>query len=197
MKQDGQPCAVVSGGVPWMEMLGRWKELLANVSSKHIAFEQAIVALRKSFSDSAHQSIDLAVERDIDPRVMMLWGMGQSKMTSILRPNGAYIDWVTQNPLREDILQKEKLRRQLTQAIEDVNLLRHQLRRLSWIRKIRKQAKLESKISDQALQVDTLKDQLSKQQTKIEQMMNFWTGGVIERFVDELTSNYSRYISDG
>ena len=184
LQQDSQSFDVDT--VLWAEIIECWKSLLEKVSSKHITFDHAIVELQAQFSDTVQDSIGLELEREVDPRIQMLWDMGRSTSTAILRSNGLYIDWVTQNPLRKDILQKETLRRQVSQAIEDVNLLRHTLRRLSWMQKIRKKSKLEAQINEHSMRVDALKGQLSKQQTKIERMMNFWTGGVIERFVDAL-----------
>ena len=171
----------------WTTMIEQWREVLNRVSSKCISFEQATKAYRTELSEKVQQILESQSNNEIDPRVLMLWSMVYPKSTNILTSNGSYIRWVIQNPLREDITKSNEFQRRIDQTIEDVDILKHTLRRLSWFRRVRQKSQIELQIKEQSRQVDHLKKQLSKQQIKIEGMMKFWTGGVIERFVDELT----------
>ena len=173
--------------VLWATMMDQWKYLLNRVSSKYISFEQAIKDYRTEISEKVQQTIESQSNNEIDPRILMLWRMVYPKSTNILTSNGEYIRWVTQNPLREDNAKVNDLRNQLNQAIEDRDILRHTLKRMSWFRRLRQESQIKFQIQEQSKRVDYLKDQLLKQHIKIEQVMEFWTGGVIERFVDELT----------
>ncbi len=170
----------------WATMIEQWKDLLNRVSSKCIPFEQATKNYRTEFSEQIQQALGSKSNNEVDPRVLMMWSMIHPRSTKILTSNGTYIRWVIQNPLREDIARSNEFQRQIDQTIEDVDILRHTLKRLSWFRRVRQKSQIEFQIQEQSRRVEHLKDQLSKQQIKIERMMEFWTGGVIERFVDEL-----------
>ena len=172
--------------VLWATMIEQWRDLLNRVSSKCISFEQATKEYRTEFSEKVQQTLGSQSKNEMDPRVLMLWSMVHPKSTKIMTSNGPYIRWVIQNPLRDDISRRNGLRSQLNQAIEDVDILRHTLKRLSWFRRVRQKSQIEFQIQEHSRRVGHLTDQLSKQQIKIERMMGFWTGGVIERFIDEL-----------
>ena len=158
----------------WIEMLGRWKQILKAVASNRVSVERAFEIFRDSFENKIYMDQELRGCSDIDDRVAMLWGLVQKDPTSFVEN---YFQWVRENPLKELFDGISEAQSQILETERRLQTLQDTVSTLSWWDGLWKTSELEYQIDDAAKQLKQWNNALHELAPQIRSELDKWSCG--------------------
>ena len=141
----------------WVEMFGRWKQILKAVAAKRVVPDRAFEIFRETFQDRMYSAQKFVGCDAIDSRVSMLWGLVQEDRGSFVE---SYFQWIQEKVLKELFDDIAHAQRQITETEQQLQTLQGTLSTLSWWDSLWKTTELESQIEDTSNQIKSWKDTL-------------------------------------
>ena len=162
----------------WSEMLSRWKQILKAVAANRVLPDRGFEIFKEAFRDRFYALQECKGNREIDARLMMLWGLVQEDRASFVEP---YFQWIKNNSLKELFDGIGAAQIQIIELKRRLETLQNSLTTLSWWDSIWKRSELEVQIDDVSQQIKNWKNTLISLAPQMRSELDKWScGGVIQ-----------------